>query len=247
MASGHKKRKAALVRQYLLNPVGLTNVPESERGIKANQDNLVNVAAFASGGFSPSVRSGSTLSSIGLAALSADGLASTLTPDATTLTIAAAISNYPDVPVYIMPKVGQPQQTFTPNQAAFIIYGVDGPESAYSPRYLTSGSAQTASLYFNMSSLPGPVSNIGIHVYGAVNSSSAGSDKLNFYSGSATTTSSVFNNSNLVLTSSTNVSLSASATYLTASGLRVVFSSSAAQASSTALKGWAVLVQPESP
>ena len=96
-----------------------------------------------------------------------------------------------------------------------------------------------------MDSLGEPVSNIGIYVYGAVNSSSAGSDKLNFYSGSATTTSLVFNNSNLVLTSSTNVSLSASGTYATASGLRVVFSSSAEQASSTSLKGWAVLVQSE--
>lgn len=245
MASGHKKRKAALVRQYLLNPVGLTNVPESERGVKENQDNLVNVAAFASGGFSPSIKNGSTLGSVGLAALSADGLATVLVPASTGLTLAGVISAAPNIPVYVMPKVGQPQQTFTPNQSAFVIYGVDGPESAYSPRYLTSGSAQTASLYFNMDSLEGPVSNIGIYVYGAVNSSSAGSDKLNFYSGSATTTSLVFNNSNLVLTSSTNVSLSASATYETASGLRVVFSSSAAQASSTSLKGWAVFVQSE--
>ena len=243
MASGHRKRKAALVRGYVLNPAGLTNVPESERGVVANQDNLVNLAAFASGGYSPTITATSTLGTVGSTKLGQDSLfsllANQLGADLSTL-----VDMAPDAPVYMMPKVGQAQQAFTPApvSSVFVVYSVDGPQSLYSPKYLTSGSEQTASLYFDMTST-GIDSRVKVSFYGAVNSSSVGSDNLRFYTGSATTTSNLFGNSNFVLTSSTNTFLSVSGAYATASGLRLVFSASAAQVSSTDLKGWVVIVE----
>ena len=43
MASGHRKRKAAILRTYVLNPAGVTNASEADRGITANQNNLLNL------------------------------------------------------------------------------------------------------------------------------------------------------------------------------------------------------------
>jgi hypothetical protein len=46
MASGHRKRKAAAIRAYVLNPANLTNVPEADRGVKLDQDNRVVMAVI---------------------------------------------------------------------------------------------------------------------------------------------------------------------------------------------------------
>ena len=42
MASGHRKRKAGLLRSEVLDPIGLTNLPASEAGNTTNLNNVMN-------------------------------------------------------------------------------------------------------------------------------------------------------------------------------------------------------------
>jgi hypothetical protein len=53
MASGHRKRKAAALRLEVLTPAGLTNVAETDRGLAASQNALMNQALYSSGGYAP--------------------------------------------------------------------------------------------------------------------------------------------------------------------------------------------------
>lgn len=60
MASGRRKRNADALRLYVLEPAGLTNVPNGYAGDTTRQNNLVNLSIYSSGGYSPTFTPGST-------------------------------------------------------------------------------------------------------------------------------------------------------------------------------------------
>lgn len=250
MASGHRKRKAALVRSYVLTPINLTNVPASEAGNTSNQNNLINLALYASGGYTPSFTQGQT-GPLSDAISNADGVwsgtgvngASGISGGETTLGVFQYAGHFS------MPKVGTANVAQTGWYYPIIVYSNDGPRASFSPYYESNGVNGTASISFSniITGAAGNFPKLKIIVAGQVNSSSAGSDSIRIYTGSATSTATPFAAS-LVLTSSTLIYMSASVN--TASllpgvndVLRIVFSSSATHASSTTTtKGWWVYV-----
>lgn len=249
MASGHRKRKAAIVRLYTLNPAGVTNVPASEAGNTNNQNNLFNLGVYASGGYAPTFTQGqaTTLSD---AISNADGVwsgtgvngASGVSGGETTFGIPSTTKHYS------MPVVGTANAAYAGITSPVIVYSKDGPQASYSPYYISDGVNGTASISFNttITGAAGNFSKLKIILAGAVNSSSAGSDSVSIFTGSATSTATLFNAS-LVLTSSTLIYMSASVNTASLLGganvLRVVFSSSATHASSTTTTpGWWVYV-----
>lgn len=249
MASGHRKRKAALVRAYAL-PSGVTNISENDRGNTTNQNNLINLALYASGGYTPTFTQGqaTTLSD---AISNADGVwsgtgvngAAGVSGGETTFGIPATTKHYS------MPTVGVANVGVAGVTSPVIVYSKDGPQASFSPYYLTNGVVGTASIAFNntITGAAGTFPKLKIILAGQVNSSSAGSDNVNIYTGSVTSTATKFSSA-LVLTSSTVIYMSASvntASLLPAGSdfLRIVFSSSATQASSTSLAaGWWVYI-----
>ena len=60
MASGHRKRKADLLRSEVLDPLGLTNLPTSEAGNTTNLNNVMNIAIYSQNGYSPTFTAAST-------------------------------------------------------------------------------------------------------------------------------------------------------------------------------------------
>jgi hypothetical protein len=248
MASGHRKRKADLLRSYVF-PNGMTNTSEADRGNTTNQNNLINLAVYASGGYSPTFTQGqaTTLSD---AISNTDGAwsgtgvngASGVSGGETTFGIPSTTKHYS------MPVPGTANAAYTSISSSVIVYSKDGPQASYSPYYISNGVNGTASISFNntITGAAGTFSKLKIIVGGAINSSSAGSDNVNIYTGSVTSVATKFN-AGLVLTSSTAIYMSASvntASLLGASDvLRIVFSSSATHASSTTTSiGWWVYV-----
>ena len=156
---------------------------------------------------------------------------------------------------YVNPVFASMNGAYTTANAAYtgitapvIVYSKDGPQASYSPYYISNGVNNTASISFNntITGAAGTLSKLKIIVGGAINSSSAGSDSVNIYTGSVTSTATKFNAS-LVLTSSTAIYMSASVNTASLLGaadvLRIVFSSSATHASSTTTSiGWWVYV-----
>jgi hypothetical protein len=249
MASGHRKRKAAAIRAYVLNPANLTNVPEADRGVKLDQDNLVNLAFYASGGYSPTFTQGSA-TRLSDAISNADGVwsgtgvngASGVSGGETTFGIASNTQHYS------MPVVGTANAAYSSITSPVIIYSKDGPQALFSPYYITDGVVGTSSISFNtqITGAAGTFPKLKIILAGQVNSSSAGSDSVSIFTGSVTSTATLFSNA-LVLTSSNLIYMSASVNTASLLGfpnvLRVVFSSSATHATSTTpTAGWWVYV-----
>lgn len=249
MASGHKKRKAAAVRLYVLNPIGERNVPEVDRGVKIDLDNLVNLAFYASGGYSPTFTQGSA-TRLSDAISNADGVwsgtgvngAAGVSGGETTFGIASNTQHYS------MPVAGTANAAYTGITSPIIIYSKDGPQASFSPYYTTDGVVGTSSISFNttITGAAGTFPKLKIILAGQVNSSSAGSDSVSIFTGSVTSTATLFN-AGLVLTSSTLIYMSASVNTASLLGttnvLRVVFSSSATHASSTTpTAGWWIYV-----
>lgn len=249
MASGHKKRKAAAVRLYVLNAITESNSSESDRGNTTNQSNLVNLAFFASGGYSPTFTQGSD-TRLSDAISNADGVwsgtgvngAAGVSGGETTFGIASNTKHYS------MPVPGTANAAYTGITSPVIVYSKDGPQASYSPYYISDGVNGTASISFNntITGAAGGFQKLKIILAGQVNSSSAGTDSVAIFTGSVTSTASLFDNS-LVLTSSTLIYMSASVNTSSLLGatdvVRIVFSSSATHASSTTpVAGWWVYV-----
>lgn len=157
MASGHKKRIAALVRLEVLDPAGLTNVVEQDRGIVARQNNLVNLAVYSTGAYSPTFLNGST-TKLSDAVSNADGVYSLITNAATPYqgeTFSALASNisralynqgmgtasWPDNGIgvedgakhYMFSRTGTAiDLSSSAVTGPFIIYSADGPQAQYS-------------------------------------------------------------------------------------------------------------------
>jgi hypothetical protein len=238
MASGHRKRKADLIRKYVLTPQGLTNVSEADRGAIANQNNLVNIAISSKGGFSPTFTNAST-TLLSDAVSNAAGIFSkaSLTGETTnvglftTASMSGAIglqNNALTTKHYYFPAMGT--QTDLSSSAAntpaspVIIYSYNGPQADYVPYYL-GGTLQTASMLFNIS-ITGAAANSPTHVVVYVGGELAAGDSVNICKANATTTpfgarviqGSQVSASNIIATSTT-----ASATDLSANLYRKAF------------------------
>lgn len=165
MASGHRKRKAAALRIEVLNPAGLTNVSEADRGVTTNQNNLINIATYSRDGVTPTFTAGSTtlLSNAISNADSAFTLAGLPTGafsvSGETTTTGAFVSSSLSGTIgilssgtkhYYFPAVSGTQTDLSSSNAPsapVIIYSGEGPQASYVPYYL-GGTAATASIKF---------------------------------------------------------------------------------------------------
>lgn len=158
MASGHRKRKAASLRVEVLDPAGLTNLPESERGNTTNLNNLMNISNYSKDGVTPTFTAGST-TLLSDAISNADGaftLASLLgeTSNAgafssASMSGAIGILNNFATKHYYFPKISTTTDLSSSNapNSPVIVYSTEGPQASYVPFYL-GGSVATASIKF---------------------------------------------------------------------------------------------------
>lgn len=158
MASGHRKRKAALLRSVVLTPVNsLTNVSEADRGSTTNQNNLMNIAIYSKAGNSPTFTAAST-TALSNATSNADGAftKASLTGEkanAGTFVVTSMSGNIGIVDGstkhYYFPFIGNQTDLSSSNPVSspVIIYSNEGPQASYVPYYL-GGNAQTSSILF---------------------------------------------------------------------------------------------------
>jgi hypothetical protein len=155
MASGHRKRKAALLYTEVLSPAGYTNIAEADRGNGSNQTNLLNIAQYSANGYTPTFTAGST-TLLSDSVSNADGAwtAAGLTGETTNVGAFAinaqlTASGFLDGGKhYSFPPVGSAQLNYSSSGAPnspIIIYSNDGPQSEFVPYYL-GGTAATASI-----------------------------------------------------------------------------------------------------
>lgn len=154
MASGHRKRKAAALRIEVLDPIGLTNLPESERGNNTNQSNLINIATYSRDGVSPTFTAASP-TQLSDAISNADGAFTKagLTGETTNAgaftgtSMSGAIGLSATAKHYYFPAVGTAGQQLSVN-APVVIYSPEGPQASYVPFYL-GGTTATSSYFFD--------------------------------------------------------------------------------------------------
>jgi len=155
MASGHRKRKAAALRIDVLNPAGLTNVSEADRGNTTNQNNLMNIAIYSRDGVTPTFTNAST-TLLSNAISNADGaftkagLTGEVTNAGTFISssLSGAIGITATAKHYYFPAVGAAGTNLSSSNAPsapIIIYSGEGPQASYVPFYL-GGTAATASI-----------------------------------------------------------------------------------------------------
>lgn len=174
MASGHRKRKAALLRSEVLTPAGLTNVSEADRGNTTNQVNLINIGLYSSGGFSPTFTNGST-TLLSDSVSNADGAwtAAGLTGETTNvgafvenaqLTASGFVSGGKH---FYFPQVGTAQTVYSGSTGVttpVIIYTNEGPQSKYVPYYL-GDTAKTGSIRFGTEISGAGTTKINLYAY----------------------------------------------------------------------------------
>jgi len=164
MASGHRKRKAAALRIEVLNPAGLTNVSEADRGNTTNQNNLMNISFYSRDGVTPTFTNAST-TLLSNAISNADGAftlaglpTGSFTLSGETTTTGAFVSSSLSGTIgilggtstkhYYFPAVGAAETNLSSSNAPsapIIIYSGEGPQASYVPFYL-GGTAATASI-----------------------------------------------------------------------------------------------------
>lgn len=176
MASGHRKRKAAAVRLEVLNPAGLTNASEADRGILNRQNNLLNISIYSKDGVTPTFTNGSTtlLSDNISNGDNAFGLAG-LTGETTNAgvfnsgSLSGAIGIDSSTKHYYFPAVGSLGQSLSVNPP-LIIYSPEGPQAKYVPYYL-GGTAATASFFFDSKITgSGTASHVAVYIGGELSS-----------------------------------------------------------------------------
>ena len=157
MASGHRKRKAAALRIEVLDPAGLTNVAEADRGVVFDQNNLMNISFYSRDGVSPTFTAAST-TALSDAVSNTDGTwtKAGLTGEVTNVgaftgtSMSGAVGLSATAKHYYFPAVGGTQTNLSgANGVAspVIIYSGEGPQASYVPYYL-GGTAATASIKF---------------------------------------------------------------------------------------------------
>jgi hypothetical protein len=148
MASGRRRRIAALVRSEVLADAALTNVNEGDRGITANQSNLANLGLYNAQGYTPVFANGDT-GILSDADSNSDGTFTVagLTGETTN---AAAMGIGVNTVRFSFPRAGSVQldasSSGVPTSGA-IIYSIDGPKANYVPYYLGETTA-TGSIKF---------------------------------------------------------------------------------------------------
>jgi hypothetical protein len=156
MASGHRKRKAAALRIEVLNPAGLTNVSEADRGNTTNQNNLINIATYSRDGVTPTFITGSTTQLSDVisnfdGAFTKAGLNGEVTN--TGVFLSSSMSSSTGITSvakhYYFPKISTVSDLSSSNapNSPVIVYSADGPQSSYVPFYF-GGTVATASIKF---------------------------------------------------------------------------------------------------
>lgn len=155
MASGPKKKKAALFRLYVSNPAGYAgSITAAEQiGETANQ---LNLAIYASGGYAPTFTNGST-TLLSDAKSNQDNCFTRagLTGETTQAALGAFVSSSmsgaiginSSVKHYYFPKVSSSQVSVSTG-LPIIIYSGDGPRAKYVP-YYQGAAISTASILFD--------------------------------------------------------------------------------------------------
>lgn len=156
MASGHRKRKAAALRIEVLNPAGLTNVSEADRGVELDQNNLMNIAFYSRDGVTPTFITGST-TQLSDAISNFDGAFTRagLNGEVTNTGVFLSSSMSSSIGItsvtkhYYFPKISTVLDLSSSNapNSPVIVYSADGPQSSYVPFYL-GGTVATASIKF---------------------------------------------------------------------------------------------------
>jgi len=157
MASGHRKRKAAALRIEVLNPAGLTNVSEADRGNTTNQNNLINIATYSRDGVAPTFTAASTtLLSNAVSNADSAWTKAGLTGETTNAGVFVATSMSGAVGItaatkhYYFPVVGGTRTDLSSSNtpsSPVILYSAEGPQASYVPYYL-GGTTSTASIVF---------------------------------------------------------------------------------------------------
>ena len=143
MASGHRKRYAALFRQYVLNPLTLSNSAGGDLGNVGNQRTL---SLYSSGGYSPTF-SNNSATQLSNAVSNEDGVFTLagLTGEVgnTGVFVSSSLSGNIGLTQtakhYYFPRAGTAQTDYSSSGAPnspVIIYTTDGPRSSYVPAYL---------------------------------------------------------------------------------------------------------------
>lgn len=156
MASGHRKRKAAALRIEVLNPAGLTNLPESERGNSTNLNNLLNIGIYSRDGITPSFLTAST-TILTDAISNSDGAYTKagLTGETTNVgafvatSMSGAIGISSTTKHYYFPTINGSMTDLSSSGVTgpVIIYSPEGPQASYVPYYL-GGTTTTGSIKF---------------------------------------------------------------------------------------------------
>lgn len=160
MASGHRKRKADALRIEVLNPIGLTNLPESERGNTTNLNNLMNIAFYSRDGAAPTFTAGST-TTLSDKISNADGAFTKAGLNGETTNAGAFVvssmsgaigllSNNVTTKHYYFPAIGsQTDLSSSGVTGPVIIYSPEGPQAGYVPYYF-GGTTTTSSIKFGV-------------------------------------------------------------------------------------------------
>ena len=251
MASGHRKRKAAALRIEVLNPAGLTNVSEADRGNTTNQNNLMNISFYSRDGVTPTFTNAST-TLLSNAISNADGAFTLAGLTGETTNVGAFVSSSLSGAIgilggtstkhYYFPAVGAAGTDLSSSNAPsapIIIYSGEGPQASYVPFYL-GGTAATASIRLG-SQITGAGSPTHISVY--VGGQLATGDQIRLLNAAGTVLASQFaTGSDTTFSVKANATATASAVQLTnnlyrkaflvetgavANGMVVEFSSSA--------------------
>ena len=260
MASGHKKRKAALIRSVVLTPANsLTNVSEADRGSTTNQNNLMNVAIYSKAGNTPTFTQGkqallSDAISNADGVFTAGGLTGGETSDATTLGLTANSRHYmfatPSNTTIDLSSSNQPKAS---TDDSVIVYSCEGPQSSYVPYYL-GGAAKTAKIRFGTELTASGLANISFTVFGKAPSG----DKLQIVKADGTTLFAaaaggtggnaeiVFDGNNFAYNAASQIKVAKTAINGAGEkGFNLVYSSSA-NTSTTLFPGIAVVIKPSS-
>jgi hypothetical protein len=223
MASGHRKRKAGIVRTTLTS-AGLTNYLPADQGNTINTGKVVATALYGSGAVGATFTEGST-TVLSDAASNADGNWTLMGYAGETSANAAGFFKSNTSHRYI-PYPGTSQVTWT-DTTPVVIYSKDGPQGYYDPAYLPTAAQVngSSSLFWaaaNITQSAGALSKLKVWIAGAVPTGAVGTT-VTVLTGSPPT-------SVLLTFSASSTPLMQTASFNTSSigtGIKVVFSSSA--------------------
>lgn len=174
MASGRRKRLAKIIRTEILDPAGLTRIPEANRGAQAGT--ITTTALYQSGGFSPTFTEGSQ-TILGDTVSNTDYLWSLL--GYTGETAAQADGFVPsNVKHRYLPLAGEATPAAYTDSTPVVLYSKDGPQGRFNQQFVPTANQvnNTGSIIFNtqISGAADGLSKLRVYVAGAFPTSSVG-------------------------------------------------------------------------